>query len=346
MAERPLPTQICLLVATLLSGCVANGQPMSALSVQGRIDGGGEILSLGASTTGTISQLLVKAGDHVQAGQTLLLVECRDLESEISARQSDLAASEAIFTRVTHGSRPEEIAIGEANVNLAMARLTEAQKAFDRTQALREGFTITRAQVDQLERDARMASAMLEEVRAKLALLKVGFREEDIAEARSRRDAAKARLDAASARFTYCSVTAPIDGVVLSTRVSQGQLISLMAPTTLITMVDDSKRRARAFVAERDISRICLGEPAQISAEGVLGDQFEGRVDEIAPELTENPSEPGSTNFRAVELSFLKNEKKLLIGQTCEAIWMRLLSSPVAFIVLQLSMADGRQFAI
>jgi multidrug resistance efflux pump len=57
-----------------------------------------------------------------------------------------------------------------------------------------------------------------------------------------------------------------------------------MAPATLITMVDDSKRRARAFVPERDTSRICLGEQAQISAEGVPGDQSEGRIEEIAPE--------------------------------------------------------------
>jgi HlyD family secretion protein len=313
MAQRLLPTLIVLLAVSLVSGCVANGQPANAVSIRGRIEGAGEILSLGASTTGTISRLSVKAGDHVQAGQTLLQVECRDLESEIAARQSDLAASGAIFDRITHGSRPEEIAIGEANVNLATARLIEAQKAFDRTQVLREGFTITRAQIDQAERDARMATAMLEEVRAKLVLLKVGSREEDIAEARSRRDAAQGRLDAAAARLTYCTVAAPVAGVILSTRVSQGQLISLMAPTTLITMVDDSKRRARAFIDEQDISRICLGEQAQISAASVPG--FEGRIDEIAPELSENPYEPGLAHFRAVEISFLKDEQRLLIGQ-------------------------------
>jgi multidrug resistance efflux pump len=319
MTQRLLSTSTYLLAATILvlqMGRAASGQPATAVSVRGQIEGGGDLLSLGASTTGTISQLLVKAGDHVEAGQPLLRVECRDLENEILARQSDLAASEAVLARVTHGSRPEEIAVGEANVNLAMARLHEAQKAFDRAQALHEGVTITRVQIDQAERDARMASAMLEEVRAKLVLLKVGSREEDIAEARSRRDATKARLDAAAARLSYCTVAAPISGVVLSTRVSLGQLVSLMAPMTLITMVDDSKRRARAFVAERDISRICPGEQAQISAEGVSGDQSEGRIEEIASELTENPYEPGPARFRVVELSFSKNERQFLIGQT------------------------------
>jgi HlyD family secretion protein len=317
MKHRVLRTFIYLAAAILVFGMgyAAYGQATNAVSVRGRIEGGGEVLSLGASTTGTISQLLVKSGDHVLAGQTLLQVECRDLESESTARQSDLAASEAVLARVTHGSRPEEIAIGEANVNLAMARLHEAQKEFDRAQALHEGVTVTRVQIDQAERDARMASAMLEEVRAKLVLLKVGSREEDIAEARSRRDAAKARLDAAAARLTYCTVAAPISGVVLSTRVSPGQLISLMVPTTLLTMVDDSNRRVRAFVAQRDISQVCQGEQAQISVEGVPGDQLEGRVEEIAPELSENPYEPGLPRYRAIGLSFAKNEQHFTIGQ-------------------------------
>lgn len=294
----------------------ASGQSGNNLTVHGRIQGGGEILSLGAPTTGTISQVLVKPGDHVQLGQTLLKVECRDLESEILARQSDLAAAEAIFARVTHGSRPEEIAIGEANVNLALARLHEAQKEFDRAQALHEGVTITRVQIDQAERDARMATAMLEEVRAKLVLLKVGSREEDVDEARSRRDAAKARLDAAAARLSYCTVPAPISGVILSVRVGPGQLVSLMAPAALITMVDDSRRRARIFVAERDTPRICSGEQAQISAEGAPGDLSDGRIEEIAPEITDNPYEPGPGRFRSIVLALFKNEKQFTIGQT------------------------------
>src|SRR4029077_12587014 len=110
--------------------------------------------------------------------------------------------------------------IGIANVNLADARSQEADKVLRRTQQLHEGFTVTRVQIDQAERDARMASALLDEVRAKLDLLKAGSREEAISEARSRRDAAKERVDEAAARLSYCSVDAPVDGVVLSANVS------------------------------------------------------------------------------------------------------------------------------
>ena len=87
-----------------------------------------------------------------------------------------------------------------------------------------------------------MDAALLDEVRAKLALLKAGSREEDITETRSRRDAAKLRMDEVTALLAYCSVNAPISGVVLSTNVNPGQLVSIAVPVALLTMVDDSTR--------------------------------------------------------------------------------------------------------
>jgi HlyD family secretion protein len=320
MNQKPLTVSVFLsgLVVALcflaVTGAAEGQTPSGPVSATGRIEGGSDVLSLVTSATGTIAQLLIKAGDHVEAGQHLLRVDCRAIEVEQAAREQDLAAAEAAFERVTHGSRPEEIAIGEANVNLAEARLHEAQKQFDRAQSLHEGVTVTRVQIDQAERDAHMAAAMLEEVRSKLILLKVGSREEDIAEARARRDAAKERVDEAAARLAYCTVDAPIGGVILSTRVSPGQLVSSMAPAVLITMVDDSKRRARAFVAERDISRVCLGEQAQITPDGVPGTRLEGVVDSIGAGASESHYDPGSVLFREVTLSLPKEAALTAIG--------------------------------
>jgi HlyD family secretion protein len=284
-------------------------------SAPGRVEGGGDVLMLGTSATGTIAELLVKAGDRVEKGQHLVRVECRNIERELEARESDLAASEAVFARVSHGSRPEEIAIGVANVKLAEARLQEAEKQFQRAQALHEGITVTRVQIDLAERDARIAAAQLDEVRAKLVLLQVGSREEDITEAGSRRDAAKGRLEEAATRLGYCTVDAPINGVILSTRVSPGQLVSSMAPVTLITMVDDSKRLVRAFVGEREVSEVCPGERAHISADGVPEMQFDGIVESVAATVGENPYAGNAPQqFRQVMLSVPEKQQRIPIG--------------------------------
>jgi multidrug resistance efflux pump len=288
---------------------VGTGQPVAAQSASvitaaGRVEGGSDVLSPGTSMTGTIAALLVKAGDHVQPGQHLVRVECSNVERELEARKSDLAAAEAAKLRTLHGPRPEEISVGVANVNLAEARLQEAEKALQRTQQLREGVTVTRVQIDQALRDARMDAALLDEVRAKLALLKAGSREENITEARSRRDAAKARVQEAEARLGYCSVDAPTGGIVLSTNVSPGQLVSTLVPVALLTMVDDSKRRVRAFVDQGEISKVCLRQPARITTDAVPGMRMDGIVENISATVVENPfANSASRQFRQVLVS-------------------------------------------
>jgi HlyD family secretion protein len=289
--------------------------PAKAKAAAGRVEGGSDVLPLGTSATGTIAELLVQAGAHVQAGQHLVRIECSAIERELEARKSDLAAAEAFYLRTLHGPRVEEISVGVANVNLAEARLQEAEKALQRTQQLREGFTVTRVQIDQALRDARMDQALLDEVRAKLALLKAGSREEDITEARSRRDAAKGRVEEAASRLGYCSVDAPISGIVLSTNVSLGQLVSTMVPVTLLTMVDDSTRRVRAFVDESEISTLCLGQRAHVTADAVRSIQMDGVVESVGATVVQDPfARDSSQQFRQVMLSLSGNQQEAPIG--------------------------------
>lgn len=156
---------------------------------------------------------------------------------------------------------------------------------------------------------------MLEEVRAKLVLLQVGSREEDITEARARRDAAKGRVEETAARLGYCTVDAPIDGIILSTNVSPGQLVSSMAPVTLITMVDDSRRLVRAFVAEREISEICAGERSRVSADSVPEMQFDGIVENVATSVGESPYVGNAPQqFRQVIISVPEKQRQIPIG--------------------------------
>jgi len=288
----------------------------------GRVEGASDILSLGTAATGTVAELLVRPGARVQAGQHLLRIECGNIERELEARRSDLAAAEAAYLRVLHGPRPEEVAIGMANVNLAEARSEEANKTLARAHQLHEGFTVTRVQIDQAERDSRIAAALLDEVRAKLALLRAGSREEDITEAQARRDAAKKRVEKATTRLGYCVVDAPVGGVVLGTSVSPGQFVSSTVPVTLLTMVDDSTRRVLTYVDERDIAKVCLRQRARIAGDGLPGVQMEGAVESIGVAIGENPlANNPARQFRPIVLSLADNAQQLPIGLRVSVQW-------------------------
>jgi multidrug resistance efflux pump len=152
-------------------------------------------------------------------------------------------------------------------------------------------------------------------VRARLALLQAGSREEDITEARSRRDAAKGRVEEAAARLRYCSVDAPIDGIVLSINVSPGQLVSTTVPVTLLTIVDDSGRRVRSFVDEQNISKLCLRQSLRVVGDSVPGMQFDAVVRSIGLALSDNPfANNPSRQYRQVMLAVSNNGEQPPIG--------------------------------
>jgi hypothetical protein len=56
----------------------------------------------------------------------------------------------------------------------------------------------------------------------------------------------------------------------------------------LLTMVDDSTRRVRAFVDESEISTICLRQGARLTADAVPGIQMEATVENIGAAIVEN----------------------------------------------------------
>jgi multidrug resistance efflux pump len=290
------------------------------LIVPGRVEGAGDIMAIGTAATGTIAELDVREGERVAANQLLVRIQCANIEKELEARKSSLAATEAVRTRVVQGNRPEEIDIGVANVGLAEARSEEAGITLRRALALTEGITITKAQVDQAKRDARITAAQRDEARARLALLRAGSRQEDIQQAQHNRDATKALVDEAAERLGYCSVRAPRDGVVLSTHVTPGQLVSTAIPVTLIRLVDDSKRRVRAEVDERDLSGICVHQPAVVTAPGFPGVQIAAVSESIGAHLGRRTLavgdhvDGGAGNVRVVMLSLSQDASIWPIG--------------------------------
>jgi multidrug resistance efflux pump len=196
------------------------------------------ILTLGAARSGVIQSILVQNGAHVEAGQILLRLDCGPLEKEINLRAASLAAAEASLARVRNGPRPEEIAIGEAGLGVAIARAEEAHDALQRMNGLQPGVTVTRAQLFVVERDSRIADAQQLDAAKKLALLKVGSRVEDIDEARARRDAAFASLEEGKAEFDQCTIRAPASGTIQFT-VTTGQFVSIFLPTPLAQLTTE-----------------------------------------------------------------------------------------------------------
>jgi multidrug efflux pump subunit AcrA (membrane-fusion protein) len=94
-------------------------------------------MALGVAQSGVVRAIDVVDGAHVEAGQVLVELDCDPPRKEIDVRAASLAAADAVYERVVNGPRPEEIAIGEAGVGVALARAEEARATLDRAHGLR-----------------------------------------------------------------------------------------------------------------------------------------------------------------------------------------------------------------
>lgn len=76
-------------------------------------------------TGGRVNEVLVKEGDQVKAGQPLVKLQDAEIKAALASAQADLK-------RLQAGSRPEEIAAAQANLDVANAQVKSAQNEVDR----------------------------------------------------------------------------------------------------------------------------------------------------------------------------------------------------------------------
>jgi multidrug resistance efflux pump len=240
--EQVLKFRLATLLHVLVWSAPSLAQA-SPLTATDRAEIAERVMSIGAATSGIISQILVHEGEHVQATQILAKLDCPITEADLRAQEAQVRAAQATADRYRNGARPDEIAVGEAVVRYAAARADEAVKALERAEAMQLGVTITAARLLEVKRDARIAAAQLEEARARLSLLHAGSREEDIQQSEALRDVAIAQLDASRARLDQCVIRAPVDGVVLDVLTSPGQFLSVAVPQPLLHVLADDRSR-------------------------------------------------------------------------------------------------------
>jgi HlyD family secretion protein len=80
-----------------------------------------------------------------------------------------------------------------------------------------------------------------------------------------------------------CTITAPIDGVVISRSVDVGQTVaaSLSAPTLFVIANDLTKMQINASVAEADIGGVEVGQEVNFTVDAFPSQRFHGRVVQV-----------------------------------------------------------------
>lgn len=289
------------------------------LAAPGRIEGASETLRLGTSAQAPVASVLVKAGERVKAGQTLIELQCADLKAEQAALSARAEMAAARMKKVEGGYRREEIEEAAAALRAAQAEGERASAQAVRIRELHAKQMLSAAALDSAVRDERVAAGHLSAAKARLALLRAGYRTEERVEAVAESQALARSLQAATERLALCSLRAPIDGEVVRVHVTRGELVSPLAAATLVSLADVSRFRVRAEVDERDVAQIRVGQPARILVTALPGKSFAATVEEVSRgmgrkrTLTNDPAEKSDRDVLEVLLG-VASEPTLPLG--------------------------------
>lgn len=159
----PVPTEGSMRLSD--GTVVANGRVLPA-----------QVISMSFEIAGVFSDLQVKPGDAVTAGQVLGSLDTRQLALRVDEARAQLAEARAAYEQLTAG-------VGEADLQRAQAQIDAAQ-----ARLAAEANEVT-------AKDLEAAEARLREARASAAQLSAGPLKEDIALLQSQVDVARSRLD-------------------------------------------------------------------------------------------------------------------------------------------------------
>ncbi len=178
---------------------------------------------------------------------------------------------------IDHDVYLAEVAAAGANVRAREVELADARREKRRIAALYEGGSATEQSRDKAATAADLAAASLTLARANLELAEINLRES--------------------------TINSPIDGIVTSRHIDQGNLVK--AGDRIVTVVDVKTVKIIVSAAEKYGAEVVVGTPAKIGVDAFSERQFNAKVYSIHPALD------AQTHTIQIEIR-LKNDDLLL----------------------------------
>lgn len=210
--------------------------------------------------TGTVTPIKkVEVGAQVNGKIVKLFV---DYNSVVTNGQV-VAEIDPLVYRANYDSAVAQLHQNEANVMLREATLAYAEKTLARKQKLRESMSCSEADLDSAIEARDSAVAQLAAAKASV-------------------EQSKASVSQAQANLDYCTIVSPVNGVVITRSVDEGQtVVSSMNAVGLLTIAEDLKTIwIEASVPEADVGEIREGQQVTFTADAYR-DRFTGVVKQV-----------------------------------------------------------------
>lgn len=243
-----------------------------------------------------IKKILVEEGDSVNKGQLLAQLHTELPEANLKQAKAALLAQQLLVNKLEAGSRPQEIEKVKAELAAAKARAKAANDTYQRMQKLLQDNLASQDNVENLHSLAKAATAQVASIKASLALLKAGPRQEDIAIAKAQLTAREAAVLLADQRLKDASLYAPDFGIIRNRILEPGDMAFPQTP--VLTMAFTDPIWIRVYLSETVLGKVKPGAKATIKTDSFPDKSYNGWVGYISPTAEFTPKNIQTSELR------------------------------------------------
>lgn len=301
MPHRRAVLLLSVVLAGLAGAWLVHGRERAALQVElatarkqavfrSHVDASGQVVAarwadVGSSVMGRLVELRVKEGDAVRAGQVLARIDPVQPASQARAAAALLEAA-------------------ASDAAAAEARAREASRNLERLAALHGQALAPQADLDAARADADASREQAAAAERRVAQAR--------AEVRRTRDLVE-----------KTEITSPLSGTVTRLAVREGEMVVVgvqnQPGTILMTVSDLSAVDAEVKVAEAEVLRLEVGQPATVTLETLPGRELPGRVLEVGSSALPTPGATTAAREFRVLVRLEAKDVALRPGLTCDA---------------------------
>ncbi len=234
---------------------------------------------------------LIDFGSPVEEGTVLANIDPSLYKAAVDQAQSQVDQAQA---QIESANAQVEVAKAnleqaQANIGQLQAKLYQAERDWTRVQKIGPTKAVADVDYDNAEAAYRVAKAALAVGQATVTQTHAALldAQANVSKAKATLASAKAALQNAQTNLGYCTIKAPVKGVIVDRRVNIGQTVvsSLNAPSLFLLAKDLKRLQVWASVNEADIGNVKPGQTVTFTVDAFPDRTFKGVVAADQPRL-------------------------------------------------------------
>lgn len=230
-------------------------EKVSKANIQNSITATGTIeavtsVTVGTQVSGIVSRLYVDYNSVVTKGQVIAELDKTNLTSSLNAAKASLLSAKA------------NLQSSQAAMDYQQANYNRYKTLYDKGLVCADDFETARLSYQQAR--------------------------EQVSSARQNVTTAQEEVQRAQTNLGYATITSPIDGVVISKSVEEGQTVaaSFSTPELFTIAKDLTNMQVIADVDEADIGEVAVGERVSFTVDAYPNEIFNGKVTQVRLQAT------------------------------------------------------------